>query len=164
MAKENSQKIKLLKLMELLRQETDEQHPMAASVVCQRLNDMEVACDRRTITRDVQALNEFGYEVMCTMIGHERAYYVEDRSFSVPELKILIDAVQAASFVTDKKTSELIKKIADLGGSHSAEILQGNMVDKIWTDKLITEKEAAQAEEFLKQELDAAIEEMRTEE
>jgi len=128
MAKENSQKIKLLKLIELLRQETDEQHPMAASVVCQRLNDMEVACDRRTITRDIQALNDFGYEVMSTMISHERAYYVSDRSFSVPELKILIDAVQAASFVTEKKTAELIQKIANLGGSHSADILQSNMV------------------------------------
>ena len=128
MAKENSQKIKLLKLMELLRQETDEEHPMAASIVCQKLNDMEVACDRRTLTRDIQALNEFGYEVMTTMISHEKAYYVEDRSFSVPELKILIDAVQAASFVTEKKTAELIEKIASLSGSHSAEILQSNMV------------------------------------
>ena len=128
MAKENSQKIKLLKLMELLRQETDEQHPMAATVVCQKLNDMEVACDRRTLTRDIQALNDYGYEVMTTMLSHEKAYYVEDRSFSVPELKILIDAVQAASFVTDKKTTELIEKIANLGVSHSAEILQSNMV------------------------------------
>ena len=128
MAKENSQKIKLLKLMELLRQETDEQHPMAATVVCQKLNDMEVACDRRTLTRDIQALNEYGYEVMTTMLSHEKAYYVEDRSFSVPELKILIDAVHAASFVTEKKTAELIQKIANLGGSHSAEILQSNMV------------------------------------
>ena len=128
MAKENSQKIKLLKLMELLRQETDEQHPMAATVVCQKLNDMEVACDRRTLTRDIQALNDYGYEVMTTMISHEKAYYVEDRSFSVPELKILIDSVQAASFVTDKKTAELIEKIANLGGSHSADILQSNMV------------------------------------
>ena len=75
MAKENSQKIKLLKLMELLRQETDEQHPMAATVVCQKLNDMEVACDRRTLTRDIQALNEYGYEVMTTMLSHEKAYY-----------------------------------------------------------------------------------------
>ena len=128
MAKENSQKIKLLKLMELLRQETDEQHPMAATVVCQKLNDMEVACDRRTLTRDIQALNDYGYEVMTTMISHEKAYYVEDRSFSVPELKILIDSVQADSFVTDKKTAELIEKIANLGGSHSADILQSNMV------------------------------------
>ena len=114
--------------MELLRQETDEQHPMAATVVCQKLNDMEVACDRRTLTRDIQALNEYGYEVMTTMLSHEKAYYVEDRSFSVPELKILIDAVHAASFVTEKKTAELIRKIANLGGSHSAEILQSNMV------------------------------------
>ena len=128
MAKENSQKIKLLKLMELLRQETDEQHPMAATVVCQRLNDMEVACDRRTLTRDIQALNDYGYEVMTTMISHEKAYYVGDRSFSVPELKILIDAVQAASFVTEKKTAELIDKIAALGGSHKADILKSNMV------------------------------------
>ena len=104
MAKENSQKIKLLKLMELLRQETDEQHPMAATVVCQKLNDMEVACDRRTLTRDIQALNEYGYEVMTTMLSHEKAYYV-DRSFSVPELKILIDAVHEAGFVTEKKTA-----------------------------------------------------------
>ena len=128
MAKENSQKIKLLKLMELLRQETDEQHPMAATVVCQKLNDMEVACDRRTLTRDIQALNDYGYEVMTTMISHEKAYYVEDRSFSVPELKILIDAVQAASFVTDKKTAELIRKIANLGGSHSAERLTATVI------------------------------------
>lgn len=128
MAKENSQKIKLLKLMELLRQETDEQHPMAATVICQKLNDMEVACDRRTLTRDIQALNEYGYEVMTTMLSHEKAYYVEDRSFSVPELKILIDAVQAACFITDKKTAELVDKIANLGGSHRADILKDNMV------------------------------------
>lgn len=65
---------------------------------------------------------------MTTMISHEKGYYIEDRSFSVPELKILIDAVQAASFVTEKKTAELIEKIASLGGSHCAEILKSNMV------------------------------------
>ena len=84
MAKENSQKIKLLKLMELLRQETDEQHPMAATVVCQKLNDMEVACDRRTLTRDIQALNDYGYEVMTTMISPSWAKWVRSRSTMEP--------------------------------------------------------------------------------
>lgn len=65
---------------------------------------------------------------METLVGHEKAYYVCDRSFSVPELKILIDAVQAASFVTDKKAAELIEKIAVLGGSHKAAILKSNIV------------------------------------
>lgn len=128
MAKDNCQKIKLLKLMEILRQETDEQHPLRATEICNRLLTLGITCDRRTLTKDIALLNEQGFEVMSTMISHEKGYYIEDRSFSVPELKILIDAVQAASFVTEKKTAELIEKIAALGGSHCAEILKSNMV------------------------------------
>lgn len=128
MSQENNQKIKLLKLMELLRQETDEDHPMRTGAICDKLRAMNISCDRRTLHKDMKMLNEQGYEVMREMIDHELAYYVSDRSFSVPELKILIDAVQAASFVTDRKSTELIDKIAELGGSHRAEILKDNIV------------------------------------
>ncbi|OGO92983.1 MAG: hypothetical protein A2Y17_07075 [Clostridiales bacterium GWF2_38_85] len=128
MPKANYQKIKLLKLMELFRHETDEEHPLKTSEVCVCLNKQNISCDRRTLGKDIAFLNEQGFEVMSVMRGHEKAYYIEDRSFSVPELKILIDAVQAASFITKKKTVELIDKIANLGGSYRAEILKGNMV------------------------------------
>lgn len=127
MAEQNVKKIKLLRLMEILRAETDEQNPMLAKDVCKRLADKGVIVDRRVLTRDIDILNEFGYEIMSTMIGHEKAYYVIARSFSVPELKILIDAVQAATFITEKKTPELVEKIAALGGSHRAEIMQENI-------------------------------------
>lgn len=129
MAQDNCQKIKLLKLMEMLRQETDEQHPMKADEICKRLIEMGISCDRKTFQRDVRVLNDFGFEVMSFQVKHEKLYYVADRSFSVPELKILIDAIQAASFVTEKKTAELIEKIAYLGGSHRADILRSNMVN-----------------------------------
>jgi predicted DNA-binding transcriptional regulator YafY len=69
-----------------------------------------------------------GYEIMSQMDGHEKAYYVADRSFSVPELKILIDAVHASSFITEKKSADLIEKIAALAGSHRGEVLKRNMV------------------------------------
>lgn len=128
MANDNCQKIKLLKLIELLRQETDEQHPMTTNEICSRLGAMGISCERRTLTKDIAVLNDQGFEVMWTWVGKEKGYYIEDRSFSVPEIKILLDAVQAASFITEKKTAELISKIADLGGSHSAEILKGNLV------------------------------------
>ena len=128
MPQENCQKIKLLKLMEILRQETDEDHPLKTTAICEKLLAMNIKCDRRTLHLDMKLLNQQGYEVMSLLIGHERAYYIADRSFSVPELKILIDAVQAASFVTDKKTAELIDKIADLGGSNRAAILKDNIV------------------------------------
>ena len=128
MAQENWQKYKLLKLLELLRQETDEQHPLSTSQICSKLGEMGISCERRTLTKDIAVLNELGYEVMWNWVGKEKGYYIEDRSFSVPELKILIDAVQAASFVTEKKTAELIDKIAALGGSHKADSLKSNMV------------------------------------
>jgi len=128
MAKENCQKIKLLKLMEILHQDTDEQHPLLATEVCQKLVSQGITCDRRTLTKDIRLLNEQGYEIMSKMVSHEKAYYIEDRGFSIPELKILIDAVQSTSFITTKKTTELTEKIASLGGSHCADILKRNMV------------------------------------
>lgn len=128
MAQDNCQKIKLLRIYEMLRQETDEQHPMKTHEICERLSAQGISCDRRTLAKDMKLLNEQGFEVMHHLIGHEKAYYIEDRSFSIPELKILMDAVQAASFITDKKSKELISKIAVLGGSYCAEILTGNLI------------------------------------
>lgn len=128
MAQANSNKIKLLKLMEMLRQETDEAHPLRRTEICERLAKDGIGCDIRTLSKDIAVLNDYGFEVMIRKEDHENFYYVEDRSFSVPELKILIDAVQAASFITDKKTAELIDKIAELGGGNRAAILKDNIV------------------------------------
>ena len=128
MARENYRKVKLLKLLELLRKRTDEQHPMTTSEICTAMGELGIPCDRRIVKMDVDNLNDLGYEVMVTMVGHEKAYYVEDRSFSLPELKILIDAVHASSFITKKKSEELIEKLAALAGEHRAEVLKRNMV------------------------------------
>ena len=114
--------------MEILCQETDEEHPMTKVELAARLVAMNVSCSPRSLIRDIKLLNEQGYEIMERLLGHEKVDYVCDRSFSDPELKSLIDAVQAASFVTEKKTAELIDKIAALGGSHKADILKSNMV------------------------------------
>ena len=128
MAKDNIRKIKVLKRLEHLRQNTDENHPLTAGQIAADLAAMGIPFDPRTISQDIVVLNELGYEIMSTMVGHEKRYYIEDRSFSVPELKILIDAVHAASFITDKKSEELINKIAALAGSHRAEVLKRNMI------------------------------------
>ena len=65
---------------------------------------------------------------METRVGREKLYYIEDRDFSIPELKVIIDALEAASFISEKKTAELIEKVAALSGSHSAELLKEKMV------------------------------------
>lgn len=128
MPKKNCQKIKMLKLVEILNRESDEAHPLPTNKLINRLAEYGITCDRRTLYKDMALLNELGYEVMSVVVNRENAYYVDDRSFSVPELKILIDAVQAAAFITESKTKELVKKIADLGGEYKSELLRNNII------------------------------------
>ena len=106
------QKVKLLKLYELLKQETDEDHPISRDELCRRLNEMGVSSNVRTLSKDIEELRSCGYEVMSFMRKWEKFYYLPEHDFSVPELKILIDAVQAASFISEKQTEELVGKIA----------------------------------------------------
>ncbi len=122
------QKIKLLKLYELLQQETDENHPISRIDLCNRLNNMGISSNVRTLSSDIEVLTNNGYEIMSFLQGKEKFFYIPERDLSIPELKIIIDALQAASFVTEKKTADLIEKVASLGGSHSAELLTTNMV------------------------------------
>ncbi len=128
MALENWQKVKIFRLAELLKQETDQEHPMKTAEICSRLEEMGIPCDRRTLAEDIEILNKQGMEIKWKWVGKSKAFYVEDESFSVPELKILIDAVQAASFIPEDHTKEMIEKIADLGGTYKAKILKDNVV------------------------------------
>jgi predicted DNA-binding transcriptional regulator YafY len=114
--------------MDYLQRETDSQHPVSRQELCKTLNALGIPSNPRTLSLDIEVLNGAGYEIMETQIGREKYYYIEERKFSIPELKVIIDALEAASFVTEKKTAELVEKVAALGGSHQAELLKENMV------------------------------------
>ena len=124
---EKYNRIRPLKIYEILKKETDEDHPMGTEELRAKLLEFGIDSHRTTIYADIELLNECGYEIMCRR-GRSNLYYVEDRSFDAPELHILMDAVQAASFITEKKSAELIKKIADLAGSQKGIVLQNNIV------------------------------------
>lgn len=129
MKKENKAKIKLLKLYELLQRETDEDNYLETAEILQKLAEEGIVCDRNTLHKDIETLNESGYEVLCEKEkGKPNKYGIADRTFSVSELRILTDAVQAAAFITPKKTEMLVEKIAGLGGKTKAEILKRNAV------------------------------------
>ena len=124
---EKGQRLKLLKLWEILRQETDKDHTLSTTELLERLESIGIKCDRRTLYADIKALNDNGYKVNCIRrIANE--YYVEKREFSMAEIHILMDAVQAASFITECKTVQLVDKIAELAGSRRAEAVKQNVV------------------------------------
>ena len=130
MKQEKVYKIRLVKLLEILGQDSDEDNYISTPEVIAKLAAQGIDCDRRTLYDDIDVLNEFGYEVLCEKCpGKPNRYCIADRSFDVPELHILMDAVQAAGFITPKKTVVLVDKIAALGGSHRAELLKNNIVN-----------------------------------
>ena len=121
-------KIRLFRLWEMLLQESDAEHPLSTNQILDNLLQLGLKCDRKTLYDDIELLKAEGYEILSRMEKHSKVYYVSDRKFSPPELKILMDAVQAAKFVTESKTQELVDKIAALGGGHRAKLLKGNIV------------------------------------
>ena len=123
------QKIKLLKLYEILRQHTDEEMPLSTRQLCTMLQAEGIICDRRTLSEDIEVLNANGFEVLHSRTRYAKLYYIVDRQFDIAEIKILIDAIQAASFITPSKTKTLIGKVANLAGSHKAAALKGNIVN-----------------------------------
>lgn len=128
MATSGTLKMKMLALWEILRQESDAARPLSTNDLCRKLRERGISCERKSIATDIELLRAHGFEVKSEKIGRERVYYMVDRTFDAAELKIIIDALQAASFVTEKQTAELTEKIAALGGSHRANILKGSLV------------------------------------
>lgn len=126
MNKEHGRKIKLLKMWEILKNETDEEHPISTLDLIARLAEDGIEVDRKILYSDIAVLEEYGYEVMCEK-GRSNLYYVEDRSFDQTEVRILMDAVQASAFITEKKTEELVSKLAVLAGSKRGKVLKDNI-------------------------------------
>jgi predicted DNA-binding transcriptional regulator YafY len=126
-APESATRIKLLKIWEILNQETDEEHPMSSLDLLARLKEWGISINRKTLYNDIAVLNQCGYEVLCHR-SRNNEYYVMDRKFDVPEVKILMDAVKAANFITPSKTDVLIDKLGQLAGSKRAEVLKSNII------------------------------------
>jgi predicted DNA-binding transcriptional regulator YafY len=122
------QKNKLLLLTEILKQQSDAEHPITTNTLIEKLAGLGISCDRRTLARDISQLQDMGYSVRSTKIGHSNAFYLEHNEFSLAELKILIDAVQASSVIPEETTNALIEKIANIGGTHCAELLKQNRI------------------------------------
>lgn len=126
MSKENFQKIKLLKIWEILCRDSDEERPLDTVEIIEKLKICGINCDRKTLYNDIAELNKHDYKVFQKR-SKRNQYYVERSDFSVPELRILIDAVESANFITEKKTEEFVAKLANLAGSYKADTLKNGV-------------------------------------
>lgn len=124
MAKSSNQKLKLLYLIKILSEQTDENHCMSAQRLIDELKRYDIKAERKSIYDDINCLIQFGYDIINVKSRTDGGYYLASREFELPELKLLVDAVQASRFITQKKSKELIAKIEKLAGPYEARKLQ----------------------------------------
>ena len=117
------QKKKMLCLMRILLEQTDEQHSLTAKELCTELEKYGISAERKSIYSDIDTLRDVGMDILQSK-GTSAGYYVGARMFSMPELKLLVDAVQSSKFITRKKSDELIRKLEQLASRSEARELQ----------------------------------------
>ena len=120
MSRSAFQKLKILYLMDYLLAHSDEEHPVSVRQLIDHLDSCGVSAERKSIYDDVEALNRYGLDVERSPGG----YFVASRTFELPELKLLVDAVQSSKFITHKKTAALIRKIETLCSENEDRLLQ----------------------------------------
>lgn len=124
MAKIQSQKMKLLYLLQILLENTDDEHALTLSELLYELAKKGITAERKSIYDDFEALRLFGVDVESRKENRTTVYFIANRTFELPELKLLVDAVQSSKFITHKKSNELIKKLETLSSVHQASQLQ----------------------------------------
>lgn len=123
MAKRSGQKAKLLVLYQLLLKKGDEEHPISTPQLIEALEREGISAERKSIYADMEALRNFGLDVQFRK-GKDAGWFVGEREFQLPELKLLVDAVQSSRFISRKKSGELIRKLEGLAGEHQARQLR----------------------------------------
>ena len=103
-------KSRILYIKRFLETETDEGHPATISEIMAHLDSEGIAANRKTISKDIALLVESGMDVVCNK-SRQNQYFIGERHFELPELKLLIDAAQASKFLTAKRSRRMIGKL-----------------------------------------------------
>ena len=124
MPKSSNQKLKLIYLMKILLERTDETHSITMPEIIDALAAYDISAERKSLYNDIENLRVYGLDVIGTQEDRTYSYHIGNRQFELAELKLLVDSVQSAKFITAKKSNELIKKIEGFASKYEASQLQ----------------------------------------
>ena len=119
MAKQSGQKLKLLHILDILKKYSDEDHPINASQIAERLSDRGIVAERKSIYDDILNLEDYGYDIIKAP-SNKGGWFLGEREFEVPEIYLLSDAVKSAKFISASKTRDLLSKLKNMLSSYEA--------------------------------------------
>ena len=128
MPKSDNQKLKILYILDYLQKNSHEEHLVNAAELIRMLDRQHsISCDRKTVYSDIAALQDYGVDIV-SIPGKNGGYYIASRIFELPELKLLIDAVQSSKYLTEKKSRELIEKLCQQCNEQDAALMKRNVL------------------------------------
>ena len=128
MPKSDNQKLKILYILDYLQKNSHENHLVRASDLISMLDrEHNISCDRKTVYSDIAALQDYGIDII-SIPGKNGGYYIASRNFELPELKLLIDAVQSSRYLTERKSRELIEKLLTQCNEQDARLMKRNIL------------------------------------
>jgi predicted DNA-binding transcriptional regulator YafY len=123
-------KSKILYLYKMLNETTDEQHPISTTQIINKLGKLGISVTRKTVASDIAQLQEFGVDII-TIRSSQNMYYIGSRDFELPEVKLLVDAVESSKLITAKKSKILINKLTKFVSQQQAHELNRHIfIDK----------------------------------
>ena len=124
MPKSDNQKLKIFYILDYLEAYSNEKNPVRASDLITMLDrQWGIRCDRKTVYSDIAALQQYRVDIV-SLPGKNGGYYIASRNFELPELKLLIDAVQSSRYLTEKKSRELIEKLCSQCNEQDAKLMR----------------------------------------
>ncbi len=122
-----NQKLKLLYLAKIMREQTDDEHALTMPEIIEELSKYGIKAERKSIYDDIEALNDYGIEIIKEQCGSKTYYHCGSREFERTELHIIIDAIASSRFITAKKSKQLIRKLEDMMSIHDKKLLERNV-------------------------------------
>ncbi len=123
----NDTRLRILYMLQLLQQYTDADHQLTTNQIRSIMEkEHDITMHRTTVPGDIEMLKAAGFEVYARRSRQNR-YYMENSNFELPELKILIDAVESSKFITEKQSSLLVEKLLKLTSKANAAKLKRNL-------------------------------------
>lgn len=127
MAGVKDSKLKLLYLAEIFEKKTDENNYVSATQLCDELAKLGIQAERKSIYKDIDVLREYGYDIIHEGSRSSGGYFLGARKFELAEIRLLSDAVQAANFISQKKTNQLLEKIESFASDKQAKVLHSQV-------------------------------------
>ena len=123
LAGKKDSKLKLLYIKDILETYSDEENVLNAGDIAQHLYELGIECERKSIYKDIDILIEYGLDIIKTS-KPKTGWFIASREFEPAELRLLSDAVQAANFISKKKTRSLLEKTERLTSVENAKKLR----------------------------------------